>query len=324
MIPEKNILIKFESETDFRWGIQPSRRSLEEYIEKGVINIDKPKGPTSHEIVSWVKEIIKIERAGHGGTLDPKVSGILPITIEKATKLVQVLLPSVKEYVCVLKLHRETSEEDLKRIFKEFLGTIYQKPPIKSAIKREIRTREIYYLDIREIDESYVLFRVRCQAGTYIRKLCHDIGEALGVGAHMAELRRTRSGPFTEENLTTLHDLKDAYQFWKEDGIEKHLRKTIMPMEYVVSHLPKIYVKDSAVSAICHGASLNVPGIPMLDKNIEKGKEVALMTLKGELIAFGTSEMSTKEIMESDKGIAVSIKRVLMEPDVYPRIWKKK
>ncbi|MFQ6050393.1 MAG: RNA-guided pseudouridylation complex pseudouridine synthase subunit Cbf5 [Candidatus Hydrothermarchaeota archaeon] len=324
MIPKRNILIKFESETDLRWGTPPNKRSLDEYIKKGIINLDKPKGPTSHEVVSWVKEILAVERAGHGGTLDPKVSGVLPITIEKATKLVQVLLPSVKEYVGVLRLHGRISDENLMRVFREFVGTVYQKPPVKSAIKREVRTREIYHLDIQEKDGSYILFKVSCQAGTYIRKLCHDIGEALGVGAHMAELRRTRTGPFTEENSVTLHDLKDAYQLWKEEGIEKYLRETVMPMEYAVSHLPKVYVKDSAVSAICHGASLTVPGIPMLDKNIERGKEVALMTLKGELIALGISEMSAKEIMESDKGIAVNVKRVFMEPEVYPRIWKRK
>ena len=203
--------------------------------------------------------------------LIPKVTGLLPTLLGKATKAVPALRLSGKEYVCLLKLHREMPPKLVRKVCEEFSGPIYQVPPIKSAVKRVLRVRTIYYLEVLEIEGSSVLFRVGCEAGTYIRKLCHDIGLALGCGGHMQELRRTKAGPFTEKTLVTLQDLKDAYVFWKEDGDESELRRVIRPMESAVSHLPKIILRDSAVDAVCSGASLAVPGITSLDSNLKKG-----------------------------------------------------
>ncbi len=320
---ERKLIVLSRAITDERYGKRPEERSVEELIKYGFVNIDKPRGPTSHEVVAWVKNILEIKKAGHGGTLDPKVSGVLPIALEESTKVIGSLLSAGKEYIAVMRLHGDVSEEKIREVFEEFTGDIIQRPPVRSSVKRALRKRRIYYLDFLEKEGRDVLFRVGCEAGTYIRKLCHDMGEVLGVGAHMVELRRTKSGSLTEENITTLHDLKDAYIFWKEHGIEEFIRRVIIPVERVVSFLPKIVIKDGAVDAICHGAPLAIPGISKVDADINKGDTVAIFTLKGELVAIGKAEMETKEILTAEKGIAVKTDRVLMKPGTYPRSWKK-
>src|SRR5690606_6002422 len=283
---ERILIRKSGAWTNPSYGSYPERRPILEYIEKGVVNIDQPAGPTSHEVAAWVKAILGVSTAGHAGSLDPKVTGLLPILLGKATKAVPALRLSGKEYICLLKLHKEMPQKRIREVCEEFTGPIYQMPPVKSAVKRVIRIRTIYYLEVLEIEGTSVLFRVGCEAGTYIRKLCHDIGLALGCGGHMQGLRRTKAGPFTEKTLITLHELKDAYVFWKEDGDESELRRVIRPMESAVSHLPKIILRDSAVDAICSGASLAVPGITGLDSNLAEGELTGLFTLKGELVAL--------------------------------------
>ncbi len=200
-------LIKSKSKTNPDYGCNPYERPIEEHISKGVINLDKPSGPSSHEVDSWVKRILQ----------DPKVTGVLPIGIDSATRVSQLLLPAGKEYVCLMTMHKEMPEDQIYEIFDQFTGKIYQTPPVKSAVKRELRVRTIYYATIYEIKGKDVLFRIGCEAGTYIRTFCHDIGEALGCGAHMAELRRTRAGPFNERNddLVNLHDLEMLSSQWK-------------------------------------------------------------------------------------------------------------
>ncbi|MFU8767034.1 MAG: RNA-guided pseudouridylation complex pseudouridine synthase subunit Cbf5, partial [Candidatus Methanoperedens sp.] len=224
-----------------------------------------------------------------------------------------------------VKLHSPVPQKIIKGVFEEFTGRIYQKPSIKSAVKRETRIREIYYLEILEVEDGKVLFRVGCEAGTYIRKLCHDMGMAMGTGASMYELRRTKTGPFREdETLVTLHDLKDAYVEWKENNNEGLLRKVILPMEYGLSHLPKIVIRDNAVDALCHGASLAAPGVLLLDSGIEKGDLVAVFTQKGEAVSFGKAQMKSMEILKAVMGVVVTTDRVFLEPGTYPKGWKAK
>ncbi len=322
---KRETLIKSEDKTDGKYGKKPQERPLEEYIRKGVINLDKPAGPTSHEVTSWVKKILNIEKAGHSGTLDPNVTGLLPIMLSEATRAVDALLTAGKEYVCLMKLHTAMPEKRIKIVFNEFTGEIYQKPSIKSAVKRETRIRTIYYLELLEIEDNNVLFKVGCEAGTYIRKLCHDMGLALGTGAHMQELRRTKSGPFREdEKLITLHDLRDAYIEWQESGDDKQLRKVISPMESGLSHLPEIVIRDNAVDAVCHGAGLAAPGVLTVETGIERGDLVAIFTLKGEAVSFGRAQMKSIEIQKAATGIVATTDRVLMEIGTYPKGWKAK
>jgi H/ACA ribonucleoprotein complex subunit 4 len=306
-------------------GKDPYKRTIEELLDTGVINLDKPPGPTSHEVVSWVKGILHIKRAGHSGTLDPHVTGCLPTMLGDATRLVRVLLLSGKEYVCVMRLHADVPEKEVRHVLDEFTGTIYQRPPLVSAVKRQVRKRTIYYTRFLELVGRDVLFIVGCEAGTYIRKLCHDVGEALGCGAHMYELRRTRSGPFTEDDsLITLHTLKDAYEIWKETGNEGPLRKCIYPMEFALRDLPAVVVKDSAVDALARGAQLGVQGISKLQPGIRTDDMVAVFTHMGEVVSLGKARMSSEEMLAAAEGQAIDTVAVAMKPGVYPSGWKKK
>ncbi len=318
------VIVKNKAKSAPEFGKYPEARSVEEHIRYGVINLDKPKGPTSHEVVSWMKGILHIGKAGHSGTLDPNVSGVLPVALESAVKTLSAVIESGKEYICVMRLHEEEDSEKVIKTLRKFQGEIYQRPPVKSAVKRQLRTRKIYYIDILEIEDKRVLMRIGCEAGTYIRKLCHDMGTLLGAGAHMEELRRTIAGPFEERDAFSLHDVKDAYQFWKENGIERHIRNVVRPVETVMDHLPKVFIRDSAVDAICHGADLAVPGICNVSAEVKQAEKIGIYTLKNELVALGTTSMSTEEVLAEDTGIAVKTKRVIMEAGTYPQLWKTK
>ncbi len=253
---------------------------------------------------------------------DPIVTGVLPIALEDATKVVQAFLHSGKEYVCLMILHGEASDEDLNRVLEEFTGEIHQKPPLRSSVKRESRKRTVYFLDLLEREGNRVLFRVGCQAGTYIRKLCSDTGEVLGVGAHMQELRRTRSGPFTDSTgLHTLHEVVDAHARLLE-GDERMLRDLVRPVEEALEYIPKIHIRDSAVDAVCHGASLAIPGVVSVEDPFSKDSTVAIMSLKNEAVALARSTISSESIIEQEKGIAAKIMRVLMPRGTYPRMWR--
>lgn len=302
------MLVKKDSQTSRK---RPEERSVEELLEYGVVVIDKPKGPTTHQTADFVKQILHLKKCGHSGSLDPGVTGVVAVGLGKSTKVVHNLLKAGKEYICVMHIHKPVEKDVLVKVMNEFVGKIRQLPPVKSAVKRQERTRSIYDLKIMEIDEQDVLFVVKCEAGTYIRKLCHDMGKKLGVGAHMAELRRTAVGPLDETYMFTLQDLTDAYAFWKE-GDETEIKKILLPMEKAVEHLPKIYVFDPVVETLSHGATLNIPGISKLDENIAKDDKVAVMTLSGELIMTGIAQMSSEEIMKKDKGVVVRADRVFM------------
>jgi H/ACA ribonucleoprotein complex subunit 4 len=251
------------------------------------------------------------------------VTGVLPIALEESRKIVQALLLSGKEYVCVMKLHREAEEKQVKNVLKEFEDTIYQRPPLRAAVKRRLRTRRIYYIDFLEMDGRNVLFKVGCEAGTYIRKLCFDVGEVLGCAAHMQELRRTRAGPFIENgDMVTLHDVAYWFMEWQEQKDQRILRKFINPMEKALILVPKIYVRDSAVDAVCHGANLTAPGVLSLETRINKGLTVAVLTLKGEVVALAKAVASTEDILNMGHGVVAETKRVLMLRGTYPKCWK--
>ena len=317
----RTVLTRAEEKTSLESGCPPDQRPLRKHIKFGILNIDKPPGPTSHEVVAWVKRLLELDKAGHGGTLDPKVTGVLPIALEAATKVVQALLEAGKEYICLMRTHREENEEKVVEILGLFEGKIFQRPPIRASVKRRLRTRTIYKIEYFEGDGRNWLFKVACESGTYIRKLCYDVGEILGGGAHMHELRRTRSGPFTEDNLITLYDLAEAVDRLNHEGEEKLLRHIIHPMEYGLRLLPKIWIRDSAVEAICTGAALAAPGILRLESGVEVMSTVAVMTKKGEGVALMKAMMSSDEMMKSDHGIAATPIRVLMPRGTYPKMW---
>lgn len=319
---EREVLVKREEDTDLKFGLDPYKRPTKDILDYGVMNLDKPEGPSSHQISAYAKKIIGVDKAGHSGTLDPKVTGVLPIAFGKATRVTQSLLTAGKEYVCLMRLHSNIDPGEIHKVMKKFTGTIKQLPPVRSAVKRRPRYRKVYYLDILDINGKDVLFIVGTEAGTYIRKLCHDIGQKLGSGAHMFELRRTRAGPFKEDTLHTLQELTDAYHFYKEKGEDELLRKIILPPEEAVSHIPKIWVLDTSVDTLCHGATLKVPGIAKLHSGIEPDMTVAVMTLKEELVMTATAKLASNVVLKKDHGIAAKPDQVFMKRGTYPKIEK--
>ncbi|MGQ4891852.1 MAG: RNA-guided pseudouridylation complex pseudouridine synthase subunit Cbf5 [Candidatus Njordarchaeia archaeon] len=314
-----------EIETNPKWGKRPEERTVEGLLDFGVMNIDKPANLTSHEVSAFIKKFLGVKKVAHGGTLDPKVTGILPIALNRATPIARTWLGGNKEYVMVIKFHGDFQEDELRKVFKEFEGEIYQRPPIKSAVVRRTRIRKIYEIEFIERLERFVLVRVKCQAGTYMRKLATDIGDVLGVGANMYELRRISSGGFREdETLRTLHDLVDAWHFYKENGEEGYLRSVILPAERGILHLPRIIINDGAVGAITYGAPLFAPGVVALTMDIKPGSLFAILTLKGELAALAISDYSSEKILKMEKGKITRDTRVLMPRDIYPPMWKPK
>lgn len=217
------------------------------------------------QVVAWIRRILKVEKTGHSGTLDPKVTGNLLVCIERATRLVKSQQTSGKEYVCVLRLHGPIkSKKLLEQALEKLSGACFQRPPLISAVKRQLRIRTIYKNTLLEYDDQrhLAVFHVRCEAGTYIRTLCVHLGLLLGVGGHMQELRRVRTGALGEHsNMVTMHDVLDAQWLYENQGDESYLRRIIMPLERLLVNLKRIFVKDSAVNAICYGAKLMLPGV---------------------------------------------------------------
>lgn len=317
-------LVRIQADTDPKYGKRPADRTVAELLAAGVVPLDKPAGPTSHQVAAWLRDALKVEEVGHGGTLDPKVTGALPVTINGAVKAVSALLSAGKEYVAVLRLHEDRDEGAVKAAAAGFVGKVSQTPPVRSAVARRPRVRRIYYLDVLEVAGRDVLFRVGCQAGTYVRNLCVDLAKALGTKGHMQELRRTRTGLFTEDDLVTLHDVLDARVFWETEQDEAAIRAVVRPVEDVTAHLNAIVLRDSAVDAVCHGAPLACIGVAQLDAGIEAGETVALMTLKGELVGLAEAKMTSHQVMEADKGIAATVQRVVLRKGTYPKTWKKR
>lgn len=319
---KREILTKTEAETNPNFGKNAQDLPISDLLDYGIVNINKPQGPSSHQVTDYVKKILELNKAGHSGTLDPNVTGSLIIAFGKATRVINNLLKAGKEYVCLMHLHSEVEEKKLRLVMNSFVKKIEQLPPVRSAVKRNKRQREIYWIEILEIKNNQdILFRVGCEAGTYVRKLCHDIGLELNTNAHMVQLIRTRVGPFNEDSMYSLYELKDAYELYKQ-GNEKELRKIILSIETAVHHLPKIWVSDYTVNAICHGADLAIPGIVKLHSNIQEKELVAIMTLKNELVATGTSLLSTQKILVNNKGIAIKIEKVFMQRNIYPKYIK--
>jgi H/ACA ribonucleoprotein complex subunit 4 len=316
-------LVRMHAETDDKYGKRPERRSVAEILAAGVVPLDKPAGPTSHQVAAWLRNVLGTEEVGHGGTLDPKVTGALPVAVNGAVKAVGALLSAGKEYVAVARLHEDRDEGAVKKAAAGFVGKITQTPPVRSAVAKRPRVRRIYYLDVLEVSGRDVLFRVGCQAGTYVRNLCVDLGRALDTRGHMQELRRTRTGLFTESDLVTLQDCIDAKAWWEGEKREDEMRRCVRPVEAMVAHLNAIVLRDSAVDAICHGAPLACIGVAQLDAGIEAGEPVAFMSLKGELVALGEAQMTSHQVLEAESGIAATPTRVVMRKGTYPKTWKK-
>ncbi|KAJ3558040.1 hypothetical protein NM688_g1151 [Phlebia brevispora] len=319
------LLVRSSHFTPIPSGCSPLKRDITSYVKSGVINLDKPSNPSSHEVVAWIRRILRVEKTGHSGTLDPKVTGCLIVCIDRATRLVKSQQGAGKEYVAVLRLHSALSNPTaLPRAIQTLTGALFQRPPLISAVKRQLRIRTIYESKLLEFDEkrNLAVFWVSCEAGTYIRTLCVHLGLLLGVGGHMQELRRVRSGALSEnDSMVTMHDVLDAQWMYDNTRDESYLRRVIRPLESLLVGYKRIVVKDSAVNAVCYGAKLMIPGLLRYEADIAVNEEVVLMTTKGEAIALAIAQMSTVELATCDHGIVAKVKRCIMERDTYPRRW---
>ncbi|KAH6917260.1 putative rRNA pseudouridine synthase [Coprinopsis sp. MPI-PUGE-AT-0042] len=319
------LLVRSSHFTPIPSGCSPLKRDITSYIKSGVINLDKPSNPSSHEVVAWLRRILRVEKTGHSGTLDPKVTGCLIVCIDRATRLVKSQQGAGKEYVAVLRLHAGLpNPAALPRALQTLSGALFQRPPLISAVKRQLRIRTIYESKLIEFDDkrNLAVFWVSCEAGTYIRTLCVHLGLILGVGGHMQELRRVRSGAMSEnDDIVTMHDVLDAQWMYDNTRDESYLRRTIRPLESLLVGYKRIVVKDSAVNAVCYGAKLMIPGLLRYEADIALNEEVVLMTTKGEAIALAIAQMSTVELATCDHGVVAKVKRCIMERDSYPRRW---
>ena len=250
-------------------------KSIKQFLEFGIIVFDKPDNCTSFDVSDFVRKKLKLNKTSHFGTLDPMVTGVLPIALGRAVKLTGFFLGEDKEYIGTMRIHEDVSLEDIRKIIKEkFMGTIIQLPPVRSSVKRQEREREIKKFELLEKKGKEVSFLVECQGGTYVRKLVHDLGEAIGIGAHMIGLKRVRAGIFTNKEMISKEEFEKAVEEF-EKGDEKILRKIIIPAEIVSEVYPVVEVKKEFVDMILHGAPIYHKFLTK-KLNCENGKKFCL------------------------------------------------
>jgi len=300
----------------------PDDRDVEERLASGFILLDKPAGPTSHQLASWARDLFGLERLGHGGTLDPFATGVLPLMAGKTMKLTKKILTHKKTYICVFRFATVPDEAQLKKIMKQLTGRVYNVPPEVSAVKVQVRTRKIFTFENIEMKGNDMIARVYCEAGTYIRTMARDLGLLLDMKVQLKELRRENTGVFKLEDCITMQDLADAVWLWKECNQPEALLRVIHPIEKLLLDLPSATVKDSAAAALAHGAPLLRPGLINISAGVKAGKEVVIQTLKGEAVGIVSLTLNTDEIAAINEGEVARPSMVLLDEGLYPRRWK--
>ena len=291
---------------------------LNERLRCSFVIVDKPRGPSSHEVAAWVRKLAGAEKSGHSGTLDPNVSGVLPTGIGKATKLLPFLTTKDKKYVCLMQTKKPQTDEQYRAMFAKYTGTITQTPPRESAVAKKPRKRKVYYIKPIQMKPNQALFEVHCEAGTYIRVLVSDFGRICG-GAEMLELRRIAVGNIYETSAHNLQEISDAIWLARR-GEESALMRYLIPPQEALS-LRKVVLHDSAVEAVCAGAPLYAPGLVSCDAKIRRGDFVSLLTGKGEFIGVGVAQLASEEMGAHKKGAAVTPQTITMERGKYQKSW---
>ena len=255
-----------------------TEKTIQELLEFGILNLDKPANMTSFDVSEFARKKLGLKKTSHFGTLDPQVTGVLPVALNRACKLTGFFLKKNKTYVGIMRLHKEIEEGKLKEEMEKFVGKIMQLPPVKSRVKREERERQVYSWKILEKQEREVLFEVECEAGTYVRKLIHDLGEKIG-GAHMTELRRTKAGIFLEQDkeFVNLYDFEKAVDSWNS-GDEQDLRKIIIPADEAIKKImPVVQVKKESLNQLLTGKPVFLQDIDNESfKDIKEGQEFSI------------------------------------------------
>ena len=291
---------------------------LTELLRCSFVIIDKPRGPSSHEVAAWARKLLGVQKSGHSGTLDPNVSGVLPVGIGKATKLLPFLTTKDKKYVCLMGTKKPQTDEQYLSMFKKYTGTITQTPPKESAVAKRARERKVYYIKPIQMKPTQALFEVHCEAGTYIRVLVSDFGRICG-GAEMLELRRIAVGNIYEGSAHNLQEISDA--IWAaRRGEESALMRYLIPPQEAL-RLRKVVLHDSAVEAVCAGAPLYAPGLSSNDLKILRGEFVSLLTEKGEFIGVGVARLTSKEMGAHKEGVVCTPQTIAMERGRYRKSW---
>jgi H/ACA ribonucleoprotein complex subunit 4 len=311
--------------TNPKFGSIPLDRSLDELLGSGILLVKKPRGPTSHQLTAWIRNILGIKKIGHGGTLDPMATGLLTILCGRATRLTDIILKGDKRYISVIRFGRNIELEELKLLLESLVGEIYNVPPKESAVKVQVRTRTISSLNLLDFDSDsrIAVIEISCVAGTYIRTLTRDIGLLLNTSCEMLELHRDKTSIFDESMACNMHQLVDAIFLWKEHNDERSLRKLLTPVESILTKIPSITIKDGAVAAMTHGAPLARPGLVNASSEINSGSLVVINSMKGEAVAVAEMSVDLGEISNMKKGQIAVAKSVLMSTGIYPQNWSK-
>ena len=325
MTPSDLFVLDEGAVTDSRSGTDPYSRDLGDLLESGIILVNKPRGPTSHQLAAWTRGLLGIKKLGHGGTLDPFATGLLTLLCGKATRLTDIILSGDKTYVGVFRFSENVDVEDLNRVISSLVGKTYNVPPRESAVKVRVRSREFSSIKCLDSDPESRIFAIKisCEAGSYIRTLARDIGLLMGSPCELIELHRTKSGTFDSSMACTMQQLTDAVHVWREHGDDKAIRKLISPIERALVSLPIIVVKDGAAAAVSHGASLARPGIAKFSQGAKEGSPVLIQSLKGEAIAIAELKVDTDDLPGMSSGEVAIPKSVLMAPGTYPQTWSK-
>lgn len=283
--------------------------------------LDKPRGPSSHQVTAWARDLLGVPLAGHAGTLDPNVSGVLWVGVGPALKLIPLVLEFPKRYVGVVAFHGPIERARFEALLAEFRGPIFQTPPVRSAVKRERRVRTVHRLDLVEFEPTRAVLDLLADSGTYVRTLAVDLGEASGTGAHLEELRRVATGPFDEREARTLTELADARAALAA-GDPVPMLSILQPAERVWSEFPTLILKDSAASAVAHGAGLAAGGIASISRPFSAGARVVLLSRARELLATGVARYGSTEMASRARGWVVEETRVFADPLQHPPLWK--
>ena len=315
------IVLDDSAVTDDAIGTYPDQKTIEQRLESGFFLLDKGAGPTSHQVAAWVRDMLGLPRLGHGGTLDPFATGVLPLMSGKAMRLTKQILEQNKTYIAVFQFKNEISGEDLEEVMHKLTGRIYNVPPEISAVRVQVRTRKIHDFSLLDQHEKRIVARIRCEAGTYIRTMARDMGLLLDQPVELKELRREDSGSFSLDDCVQLHEIADAVWLWKECNEGEALLRMLHPTEKLLAGLPRIIVKDSAVAALAHGAPLLRPGLVSIPDDLTPGQNVLVTSIKGEAVCFVKVNCDSETITTMEKGEIARPSAVLMNDDVYPRRW---
>ena len=310
--------------SDPAFGCEPDERTLEQLLASGFLLLDKPAGPTSHQLAAWARDLLGLDRLGHGGTLDPFATGVLPLMAGRCMKITNKILKHRKSYIAVLRFGTPPSDEELATTMASLTGRIYNVPPEVSAVKVQVRTRTVHAFELLDRDDKDVVARITCDAGTYIRTMARDMGLMLNTSVELKELRRETSGRFGLEHCVTMDQLADAVWLWKECGQEEALKSMVHPIEKLLVDVPRCQVKDSAVAALAYGAPLLRPGLVSLPLTSKKGKELLVTSLKGEAVGYVKLKAEANDIIAMAEGEIARPSMVLMDTEVYPRRWPTK